>query len=555
MSDLNPNNDKAIEYAGVLAKTYNMLENIESLGVDVSVLRKEVERIDTECKNDASKTSEVGLSTVGLAMQEQTYQSIYIKATIKLEEVQFELHRHEVYFMSKNLASSLQESLKAKKFNEEMVEKMANVVIVALRNINNSDTRPLDSERLIVESLYNVAFEIMKLEVRFFNKSKIVAWAKDNQVGYLHLNNLVRDYIDAISDKPKKLNELLCEIHAREGSDADYLNIDLLRLLVSADLKEEAKRVSSELAKLQKEIKEYDKEIENAKSDAKGSERDLEGQREKRKEKLKYIGKVFIYAAVIAALIPTYFKVSPLMTRQEHYKTVIEQYSSNEEALPVDAVTEEYRKKADDSITIKKYEAWEWTEHVLDSDRFERTVTTYELEDLYLEDLQSYKTLDLEALKIKGETSTETKESLIPQDLYEDVIISIERIIQDEDDSITVENKAATIGVALGLWAATVIALGLTFCWLYDEFDMGLFEDLYWIKKGDYPSKKVLNEKLRILKEKLEKIEALKKSRTDLEDKFQEIYHLYAENITDENLKKTYQTLVRRRQKPEEESR
>ncbi len=555
MSDLKPNNDKAIEYAAVLAKTNNMLENVESLGVDVSYLRKIVQKTEEETKSDSAKTRDIGISTVGLQMQEQTYQSIYIKAIIKLEEIQFELHRHEVYFMSKNLADSLSESLKAKHFSKEMVDKMANVVIVALRNINNSDTRPLDSEKDIVESLYKVAFEIMKLEVRFFNASKIIGWAKDNQVGYLYLNNLVRDYIDSISNKSQKLNETLIEVHANEGSDADYLKVSIIKLLVSEDLKEEAKRVSTELEKIQKDIKEYENQIENCKTEASHLESDVKSIKEGRREKLKYVGKLFVYVSLIASLLPVYFKVSPLMTNHKEFKTTIEQYSSNEEVMPVEEVQEEYREKAASSVVITEYGKWEWTEHFLDSDRFERTVTTYNIDNIYFDDLEDYTTLDLEALNIKGKSQTDTKESLVPQDLYEEVIVSIERILQDEDDSITVENKVAIVLVAIGLYVATLIVLGLVFGWAYDELDMGPFEDIWELREGDYPSKKELNEKLRKLKEKLEEIEKLKKSRTDLEDKFQEVYKIYAENITNDSLKETYQKLERKRKENKGESR
>lgn len=48
------NNDKAIEYGAELLKTKTMLENISSLGIDVSADIMLVEEIISETKKEAS---------------------------------------------------------------------------------------------------------------------------------------------------------------------------------------------------------------------------------------------------------------------------------------------------------------------------------------------------------------------------------------------------------------------------------------------------------------------------------------------------------------------
>lgn len=523
--------DKAIEFEAEILKVNNILENIASLGIDVSADIKLVEEIKKEINEEVKKTDTLYSSNVG-TMKESSFEFIYLKGISKLQELEQNLKVHDVYFMGKGIAESLEMTLTNEFLSGELIASMADAIIVALDKINASDTRSFSSEEKIVNKLYELAYKICLIEIRLNKTSKVLNWAKRNNSVYF--NNLVRDKIDAMDILSDKTQSILLNIYSNEGLDSNYLNEELIKSLARENVKVDANDLEDILKALKqilKEINDYNQEIINKGNKLNNSKDRFEvEQNSYRKSIFRGILSTFIITSVLVGG----FKISTSLTKGlKAYEITTKIYSDSEFIKPT--ISTEFIYGQDDALNVVEYSPW------VENSRYgyERTITKYDVTGMDFEEvLANYKNLDFYDLEIIGEKSVEYNKD--PEGIDIDELIRVvERITKDETK---VKNGYQNIAV-VGLMIAVIALLALLEVLLYNcSDDYGIANSIENIF-GDYSFKDDLKKEKELIKKLNAEIIDDERKRKVLEDKFIELYEMYQENIEDEKLIRAYKRL------------
>lgn len=534
------NNDKAIEYGAELLKTKTMLDNISSLGIDVTADIKLVEEIDLEIKNEA-RTISSSYSSSTQSLKETSFEFVYIKGINKLKEVQNTLKIHDIYFMGKSMAESLKLSLNDPFINPELVRKMADAAVMMINDLNNSDTRALDSEKDIINELYEVAFEIMKLEISYTNDSIILKSALNNEVMYQYLNSLVRKSIDELEEMPFNLKKEIAEIHSKNGINPNYLTKEILGIISKNNITIDIKNIENilkdileKISQIQFEKVDNDIMIETLKSR-------MEIKNESRKKVFDKIVLIFILGAISAGTLKIALpRINNFYATDVFFNTSLE--TIYEGKVPgVDVWTQVER--VDDSITLFEVTPWTEVNHLFGENDFERTVTTYDLTNsgFTYNDIVNYfieDKIDLNVLGIKGESKVEKKDSLALDDLYKETYEYIEYLKQEQNGTEQFDEEEYK-----RLQQVSMAIVGSVFAAII------LFNILLLLKRL-----KKFNEDRKYFKE--NKLELEKKERleqtfiaeiNDLQNKYLEIFENYKEHINDKKLINEGKALQRKR--------
>ena len=182
---------------------------------------------------------------------------------------------------------------------------------------------------------------------------------------------------------------------------------------------------------------------------------------------LKDIGMTLLNASLLAGIIVGSIFGSKKLATNKKYLTKTTIYNP-EEDNPY-TVTEEYEKDSESSLELVEYAPWK--DSLLG---VKRNVTTYDLSDLEKLSYDEYLNLDLDQLKIDGETIREDKDSLTLSDLYENTIRLIREVEVNKEDFIEENSKVHEILLPIALSIlGIIIALFICSRTSRYEFDFG----------------------------------------------------------------------------------
>lgn len=547
------NNDKAIEYGAELLKTKTMLENISSLGIDVSADIKLVEEIISETKKEASSISSA-YSSGAQTFKESSYEIVYNKSISRLKEIQESLKVHDIYFMGKNMAESLRLTLSDPTLNESVVTNMAYAAIEMINRINKSDTRAFEEEQEIVNDLYAITYEILKLELNFKNESIILNECYNNPIMYEYLNNLVKKEINDAKNIPESLNKSVRRANSIDGLNPNYLTKEILIFLNMANKNFNISNIVNILKKMLDYLKNLNTKDYKYRSVLSEISYDANKCKDTLKENRKTIFKRLVYTIILTTILGRSYKTIGAWaeyggTDRAYMRETSIIYESGENNL----IAQEYVSPPVDRYTIhenstKLYEITPWEEYktILGDSKFSRVVTTYNLTDLNLsrEEINNYfigDEIDLVKLGIKGESETEKKDSLTLEDLYTEKYRYIKNVFYDKENIISEVDEEQIADETF--WVSLIVTI--IFC-------IFIVRNLWQIVNvliEDNKEKK----KLKNLSENADiKEEILKKTKEELErlqNDFMNLYEQYKEEIKDAEVIQYGKILKRERNK------
>ena len=239
-------------------------------------------------------------------------------------------------------------------------------------------------------------------------------------------------------------------------------------------------------------------------------------------------------------------KVEYLDTKSEVFSTSqVVQTPTKEGYLPkIDSSDAEV---VDETITTTKIIEYGPWEKAFFSDVYSREVATFDVSGINYSNLEDYLSLDLKALGYEAEETEETKETLSPEDLYDELIREVERTTQNLDDVEIKHDSFIFVVVVSEIFALSVLLF--IECILEESYYDSLLDNLaLHIKLKDYKEER---KDFRILLEKSKELLEENKKRIleneTLRAKFVELYTKYAPFINDSSLDKTYQKLTRKK--------
>ena len=540
-------NDKAIEFQSTLLKIKMMLNSLESIGLDISPYEEILEKIEQASKNIKMSGDDTTLFSSDIAGMD------YAKLTAKLQELESRLKEYEIYFKPFNYVDSV--SLVAN-YTVEELKIIAKTVISLLNSINYSKTRIYKTEKNVVEKLYSFAYKIIKLELSRSGSSQVLDWCKNDTIAANFINHEVEKDLAKLSKEELK-NPILKECIAREkakGLAFSYLDETLILNLTIQNSDELLDEIKEALTNIAKTLEENGYRLNSNEKKLKGLNKDIKEEKVAFKkavvaDSLKCVATL----SLIAGMLFGTYKFAKFITKVEYLDTKSEVFSTSQ---VVQTPTKEgYLPKIDSSdaevvdeniTTTKIIEYGPW-EKAFFSDVYSREVATFDVSGINYSNLEDYLSLDLKALGYEAEETEETKETLSPEDLYDELIREVERTTQNLDD---VEIKHD--GFIFILTASEVLALAILLfieLILDDSYYDSLLDNLaLHIKLKDYKEER---KDFQILLEKSKELLEENKKRIleneTLRARFVELYTKYAPFINDSSLDKTYQKLTRKK--------
>lgn len=224
--------DTALEYNGKILKINKMISDLETLGFELSNIKNKVDDINNKVLNEAtSKENSHEFEVI----------SIYTNGINELTKIEAIIeNNYSVYFKIYNYALYI---LELDITNENIGEVVSSLKTI-IDKFHNTSNIVYDKEKLIVETVYEAIYKVIKSEILINGNSKIYDYTKMVDVDSYYLHNLVKNELDGINlDKYSDIKRLIYKINS-SNFDSNYFDIELIKEIIFKDKKEELELIA-----------------------------------------------------------------------------------------------------------------------------------------------------------------------------------------------------------------------------------------------------------------------------------------------------------------------
>ncbi len=459
------NFDQAMNYDGTLHKVNQALNRLKKIGLNMSRYEELKNEIVNSCEKEVLNSYNYDNGSLGqTAFMEQAY----IKAISKLNQLLNNILKYEIYLKAASFTNVLKTFIKSDNKDQSELSSLRTRLVDILNNLANSETLDYQIEGPIINNIYELAYEFIKIEISFLNDSPTLKLINVKDIHVANLDKaIIKDLESMNLNEPKyqEVANLVNEIEA-EGF-VNYVNLDVLKAIVNSKitLEEKAKILDS----LDVKIVEFLNEIDDLNYKLKDDKFNLSFNKSRistnRTENLKCLGVIMAIVTSFTILGMASFGLAKSLSKDKKYLNKITKYDPILEDPYT--ISEEYKTNDDDSIHLYEYNPFSKTIF----GEFERKIYDYDLSSVGVLTFEEYFNLDLAALGIKGEKQTETKSSLNVEDLYEETIKYIEKVEVNKDDvKIEANNDNFYLFIFLSFFISTIIIVCAEFHFFNDIF-------------------------------------------------------------------------------------
>lgn len=224
--------DTALEYNGKILKLNKMISDLETLGFELSNLKIQIDDINNKVLNEAnSKENSHEFEVI----------SIYTNGINELTKIEAIIDsNYSVYFKIYNYALYILEL----DITKDNIDEVVNSLKKLIDKFHNTSNIVYDKEKLIVETVYEAIYKVIKSEIIINGHSKIYDYTKMVDVDSYYLHNLVKKELDGINlDKYSDIKRLIYKINS-VGFDSNYFDIELIKEIIFKDKKEELELIA-----------------------------------------------------------------------------------------------------------------------------------------------------------------------------------------------------------------------------------------------------------------------------------------------------------------------
>lgn len=560
-TDFYSGNDKAIEFEATKNDARRMIRNLEKIQVSATESSLAIDRIENEVKTSLSSNNidvfEGNFSEAALKSGTTVFYEAGISGLNKV--IKYLRENYGVYFKVSSEMQRIKRSLEQRdEITAEEADSLGFVVVDLLSQIHFSETIYYEDEKYVVETIFSLAYQVIKAELMTMGKSKILEWAKINPVAGSYISDCVEQDLNSLKDEEKKSPMLQTFLEALYGKEdlCSYLDDGLIMFLAVQKDGTKLRGIEERLLNLYKAIESQTREINAAEKNLNLEKENVSKKEQYAKRRrgfvLKEAGLIFVAASVLAGLLYGSVKIGDkIFPRIRKYKTESTIYSTHQ-IVQTPAPEEEYMEALPDfqSTTAYKYEPW--------SIGFmfgRRNIFTYDMNSYYGNSDEEYITLakSLDGVWVKEESRK--KESLNQyNDIYDEAIYEVVHLVQDKDvyhderdeSSITFQVVAYVIFCALYcIFNTTEVLEKLNKRRPFHQF---LWDDINALAKD---IKKLFSEEKEVQKEKkklLEFLEVFKKlgnENAQFRSEFLNLYMQYKDLIGADKIHECYQKLTR----------
>ena len=526
-------NDQAILYRSKFLSIKSTINNLKLIGINVDNYLKKLEKINDDVKEQvANYNKEITTQKINL----KDLNTIYNKGIVKLEDLSSEFSKYDDYIKGYGYCEYLKSKLSGEEVSEQTLNEYAEKLCNYIALINNTDTRDYSEEANIVESIYEMAYLIMKLEFVSLGKSRIFENAKDNPVIAAFINNLVEKDIENLraSGKDTKLiNQSINKIMSN-GINATYFDETLITLIALKDDNSLINKIKDKLNSLADEIKENSSKITKIKRNMSTTSCDLSSERKRlhncRKDNAIELLKRATAAVVVLSSLFGGYLLARKGAKVREYKTKKETFSS----VSGYSLDETYETQSDMNGKTLLYV---YDQYEKKSGYYRRKYVVYDVSNISseCETLDDYLKLNLEHAADRDKGSEEKSNSeMTEEDFNLESEIKVLKVDQDLENYNEYTSTGATVGITLLLALVIGAVEGFILFMMYDDDCFDSLDDLgcekdrikgYLAKfREEFASLKELMDSNKKLKEEFSSVYESYKALLDLSeiDKFSE---------------------------------
>lgn len=520
--------DKAIEFNAAFEDLQRAISALEEIGIDVSRERNAANKI----KEDIDNTI---FNSISVSAIEEKYQ----QGLTALSAIHDELKKHEVYYMSYTSAEDIQNKLNNCNMNSEALRAFAGVTISLLKQINSSDTRSFKSEEKVVDKVYQVAYNMIKMEILSCGESSVLNWVKEDKVAASFINSLIEEDAEKLSASSDLASDISQMIKKAKGTDfnGSYLDEGLILFLAMHDT-QNVETIESLLMSALNDVysSKNDEEVQQGKNSI---IQDKIDELSTTIKKSRIYKELMLALGLLAAVVSIKQGANAIAKHigHEEYRTHTEYYSSvGAEAPSYPEYMEPIKNFSKTTLTAQGV----WTRSNIFYGEYERDIVEYDLSKVDLENLADYDELDFSEIA-KIDSDTEKREALDPSELYEEAIVEITRIIQDENDEVFVphEESQKTFILVASIIDALLLGVGSSF----------ILSSVYKKLKNNVTSRKAKKTELANLARGLREYELLTLKNKYFRERFIKSYQKFEKIINNKDLKKGYTRILQQQKK------
>lgn len=524
--------DKAIEFNALYNEIQRILRNYQKIGINVKKDTEELNTIKKSCDETISKSTTQMESEI-----------IYQEGISRLKALQESIKSHEVYYTSYNSADAIHQKLNQDTLSKDKIVSFARATIALLNQIESSDTRDYNSEKPIVEKVYGLAYNVIKMELINNGHSTVLDSVRANKTASSYIVGLIEIDI-AKFDKTTIANDVLEKTIGelqKDSSGYSYLDEGVILFLAMHDEKN-IEKIEKSLLKIMSDIAASSENIATTKNkNTEIEDKIAELKSSIKKSKLyKELCLTISLLALLAGLRYGTKKVIPLIGHNE-YKTNLEYYSSDttKDAPYCPEYSEEIAgfKKT----TLTAYDVWR-QENIFYGN-YNRNIVTYDLTKIDMVALGDF--LEYDFSTMKPNVTSETREELSADELYDKAIIEIVRITQDPNDKIFIPNEESQhiFLVTMSTIAAVLGGIG----------GLGILISIIKKLQNSFTTRIAEKEKAQELAENLKAYKRLCSENEELSSRFLEMYQKFSMFIKNSTIKNEYQRILQLKKQKENE--
>lgn len=517
--------DKAIEFNALYKRLKRRIKNLEQAEINVQSEKESIENIYRSC-NESVPAGAVQVQA------ETTYQ----EGIKRLEEIEKSLDEHTLYYDSYTSAVDLETKLDATELNKEKLSVLATSSIALINQIQNSDTRNYDLEKNVVERIYRLAYNVMQTELIKEGHSNVLDYVKNDNTAASYINSLIEMDIALIGEE-KFTNDVIKDTLSaikRDIKNGSYLDEGLI-LFIALQKEQNISKIESSLLGIIKDITATHYKVEASKEENNNLQSKIDSLTKtiKHSKIYKELGLTISLIAILVGLKYGAEKTAAFIGHKE-YKTAVDYYSTEKDAKTPEYP--EYMPKIANfgKTTLTAYDVW--SQENIFYGEYQRDIITYDLSNVDLDALENYMELDFSELS--GNPTTETRDEIDVNELYDKAIVEITRFTQSENDSVFVPNENAKNAFLVIVSIVLVVggAIG----------GIAIIRSIINKMKISHQSKIAKKETSSKLIESLEAYKQLCNENEEFKNKFLTMYQKFAKFIKNPTIEEEYKKILKK---------
>jgi len=223
--------DSAIQYNATLLEIEDNIKQLNKIQINSENYELAIEKIKETVKQEVRNCYINYNKTETNFLLQDSLIAIYQKAIKQLDKINMQITQ-EYEFYYKICAQCKHLNTKIENLENHNIEQLIKETLELLKNTKNSTVIDYNSEKDIVESVYELAYKMLKLELIYTNNTSLLDYIKHDVTDISYISRLIKTDINALNkEKNESLKNKLQEIDKKGFEDIHYIDKDLIVLI------------------------------------------------------------------------------------------------------------------------------------------------------------------------------------------------------------------------------------------------------------------------------------------------------------------------------------